>query len=138
MIAVHRHLGAFRISLERSRNHSQYSSATEAELVSNPWPLGTWPMGLPLRNYLIAWIEIKGQLQGALMVANKVSGDFSAEDGELLSALGHGAAEVMKNQHHRRELGAQLKQLRESDARDEEDSSPGASAESSSAAERQA
>lgn len=110
------HLGGTSLrALEQSWGHSQYSSAAETEEGAAVWPLGAWPMEVPLRNYMIAWIELKGVLQGALMVANKTSGDFSDEDGQLLSALGHGAAEAMANLHTSRELAVQVKQLRERD-----------------------
>jgi HAMP domain-containing protein len=107
------HMGGISLrALQRSWAHSPYSFGSEAENEAAEWPLGDWPLEASLRNFLIAWVELDGELQGALMVANKRAGEFSDEDGELLSALGHGAAEVMQNQHLRRELEAQLTQLR--------------------------
>ena len=61
------------------------------------WPFRVLDMGVPLRNFLIAWITFDGDLTGALIMVNKEGGDFVAEDGEVVSALGRGVAEAIQN-----------------------------------------
>ncbi len=116
-------------TLKQCWNHSQYSSGREGPEGGAEWPLRAWPMEVRLRNYLIAWIELNGELQGALIAANKRSGDFSEEDGELLSALGHGAAQVMENLHLVRELQAEITLLRERGRHRQQDASTPSKAE---------
>ncbi len=61
-----------------------------------------------MRSLLICWIEFREELQGALIAANKRGGQFVEEDGELLSALGHGVVETLENIRHQQELRAKL------------------------------
>jgi len=75
------------------------------------WPFGSWVPGTPLRSLLICWIEFREELQGALIAANKQGGQFVEEDGELLSALGHGVVETLENIRHQQELRGKLENL---------------------------
>ena len=59
-----------------------------AEAESDRWPFGAWSAPQELRNYLVRWVDWKGEFQGALLAANRIGGDFEAEDGELMIALG--------------------------------------------------
>ena len=78
------------------------------------WPFGEWPGELPLRSLLISWIEYRGALQGALVAANKIDGPFLEEDGELLSALGHGLAETVESIRRHQALKGKLEDLERS------------------------
>jgi HAMP domain-containing protein len=103
--------------LERIWHHSSFSTMAPGPESGGDWPLGTWPLDVPLRNFMIAWLELDGKLRGALIVANKKGGDFTDEDGELLSALGHGSAAVMERMYAYQNLQHDLQKL-ERQARD--------------------
>lgn len=61
------------------------------------WPFGPFDLDLELRNYLVGWIDFEGDLRGALIVINKIGGDFEAEENEILTALTRGVAEAIEN-----------------------------------------
>ena len=59
------------------------------------WPFGVWLPAEELRNYLVCWVEWKEEIQGALLAVNRLSGEFSSEDGELMITLGQAVGPVL-------------------------------------------
>jgi nitrate/nitrite-specific signal transduction histidine kinase len=98
--------------LQHVRESGDRSLLVAAENERPVWPFDAWPAPLRLRNYIVCWIEWKGELLGALLVANKSSGDFEAEDCELLIALGQAAGVVLASARDYRSLQEEMEALK--------------------------
>ena len=76
------------------------------------WPFGGWAPRQELRNYLVAWVVWQGELRGALVAANRSSGDFEAEDCGLLVALAQAVGEAVDQARDYRSLQVEVEKLR--------------------------
>ncbi len=103
-------------TLEKIRAGEEHATLRFGKRTAAEWPFGAWVPDVELRNFLICWIELKGQLRGALIAANKRTGDFVDEDGELLSALGHGVAKALENIRLHQKLRAEIEELKSQEA----------------------
>jgi len=98
--------------LERIRRRGERSMLVVQQSEIDGWPFGVWGPALELRNYLVCWIEWQEELRGGLLVANKISGEFEKEDGELLTALGQGLGVALENARDYRALQAEMARLK--------------------------
>jgi HAMP domain-containing protein len=103
-------------TLEKVRDGEEHSTLRFGKRRVAEWPFGPWVPEVELRDFLICWIDFKGQLRGALIAANKRAGEFVDEDGELLSALGHGVVEALENIHLYQKLRAEMEELKAQEA----------------------
>ena len=126
--------GVFQVSLsergEAAPRHREPISASKLEQIRGPggppmtivgakeagdWPFGPWQPERQLRNYLVCWIDWQGGLVGALIVANRISGEFAEEDGELLAALGQSLRVALENAREFRRLRNEMELLKSRD-----------------------
>jgi len=68
---------------------------------------------LNVRNLMFVWIRQKGELVGAIRVANKVSGDFTEEDVRPLAILANNISVAMENAALYDDLRRQMKELQD-------------------------
>lgn len=80
------------------------------------WPFGGWAPREKLRNYLVAWIQRRGEIRGALLAANRSSGDFQAEECGLLAALAQAAGDAVVQVRDYQSLQAEVEKLKLHDA----------------------
>jgi nitrate/nitrite-specific signal transduction histidine kinase len=98
--------------LEAVRERGSHSLLVVAQDQMDGWPFGAWAPPEEPRNYLVSWVDWQGEFRGALFAANKSSGDFEAEDGELLVALGQALGAAVDNASDYESLQAEMAQLK--------------------------
>lgn len=76
-------------------------------------PLGDIDKNLGVRNLMFIWIRQKGELLGAIRVANKKSGDFSEEDARILGILANNISVALENAKLYESLKRQMAELKE-------------------------
>jgi len=76
-------------------------------------PLTEHDRSLNVRNLMFVWIRQKGELVGAIRVANKVSGDFTEEDVRPLAILANNISVAMENAALYDDLRRQMKELQD-------------------------
>lgn len=77
------------------------------------WPFSDLLPDVSVQSFLLCWIELQGELLGALLAVNCTTGEFLEEDGEVLTALGHGVAEALENIRRYQDLRRQIENLRD-------------------------
>jgi hypothetical protein len=63
------------------------------------WPFPGAGEMAEVRDFVIAWMEHRGELSGGLIAINKMSGTWVEEDTEVLGALSLGVAEALESIH---------------------------------------
>ncbi len=77
------------------------------------FPLGDVDNALGAKNIMFIWIRQKGELLGAIRVANKKSGDFSEEDARILGILANNVSVALENAKLYENLKMQMAELKE-------------------------
>lgn len=94
-----------------------YRSSNRRPLIINDnaaaLPLGDIDKNLGVRNLMFIWIRQKGELLGAIRVANKKSGDFSEEDARILGILANNVSVALENAKLYESLKRQMAELKE-------------------------
>ena len=98
--------------LEKLCDSSESAMLVVQEGECKAWPFGGWAPRQELRNYLVAWVVWQGELRGALVAANRSSGDFEAEDCGLLVALAQAVGEAVDQARDYRSLQVEVEKLR--------------------------
>jgi len=68
--------------------------------------------GLGVRNLMYSWVRHKGELMGAIRVANKKSGGFTEEDVRLLAILANNVSVAMENARLYENLRSRMQELK--------------------------
>jgi signal transduction histidine kinase/HAMP domain-containing protein len=68
---------------------------------------------LGINNLMLVWLRQKGELIGAIMAANKKSGDFSEEDTRILGILANNFSVALENARLYKNLRRQMSELKE-------------------------
>ena len=76
-------------------------------------PFGEIDKNLDVKNLILIWIRQKGELLGAIRVANKKSGDFSEEDSRILGILANNVSVALENAKLYENLKKQMAELKE-------------------------
>lgn len=76
-------------------------------------PFGEIDKNLNVKNLMLIWIRQKGELLGAIRVANKKSGDFSEEDSSILGILANNVSVALENAKLYENLKKQMAELKE-------------------------
>lgn len=76
-------------------------------------PFGEIDKNLNVKNLMLIWIRQKGELLGAIRVANKKSGDFSEEDSRILGILANNVSVALENAKLYENLKKQMAELKE-------------------------
>ncbi|KAF0143799.1 MAG: Histidine kinase [Nitrospirae bacterium] len=76
-------------------------------------PFGEIDKNLNVKNLMLIWIRQKGELLGAIRVANKKSGDFSEEDSRILGILANNVSVALENAKLYENLRKQMAELKE-------------------------
>lgn len=94
-----------------------YRSSNRRPLILNDnaaaLPLGEIDTALNVKNLMLIWIRQKGELLGAIRVANKKSGDFSEEDSRILGILANNVSVALENAKLYENLKKQMVELKE-------------------------
>jgi len=94
-----------------------YRSSNRRPLILNnntaTLPLGDIDRNLGIRNLMFIWIRQKGELMGAIRVANKKSGDFTEEDARILGILANNVSVALENAKLYENLKKQMVELKE-------------------------
>ncbi|MGC2061593.1 MAG: ATP-binding protein [Thermodesulfovibrionales bacterium] len=69
--------------------------------------------GVPLRNILLGWIRLQGELAGMIRLANKRNGNFSEESVRLIGIISNNVSVALENAKLYQDLKAQMQELRE-------------------------
>ncbi|GAB4389793.1 MAG: hypothetical protein Kow0025_17400 [Thermodesulfovibrionales bacterium] len=99
------------------RMREAYLAARKKSLILNgdlrPSPTAEGDMKLGVRNLLLVWIRHKGELVGAIRVANKRSGFFVEDDARPLAILANNISVALENARLYDDLRHQMWELRE-------------------------
>jgi signal transduction histidine kinase/HAMP domain-containing protein len=79
----------------------------------DPSPTAEADRRLNVRNLMLVWVRHKGELVGALRVANKKEGDFTEEDSRLLAILASNFSVALENADLYDDLRRQMHELRD-------------------------
>ncbi len=94
-----------------------YRSSNRRPLILNDntalFPLGELDKSLNVKNLMLIWIRQKGELLGAIRVANKKSGDFTEEDARILGILANNVSVAFENAKLYENLKKQMVELKE-------------------------
>ncbi len=71
------------------------------------------PNGRPVKNMLLGWIRLQGELAGLIRLANKTNGDFSEESGRLVGIVSNNVSVAIENAGLYQDLKAQMEELKE-------------------------
>jgi len=66
-----------------------------------------------VRNLLLGWVSLKGNLAGVLRLANRKKGEFQEESSRLLGIISNNVSVAIENIKLYEDLRAQMKELRE-------------------------
>lgn len=94
------------------------ASARRPMIIDNPaaatLPEGLAGEGLPdVRNLLLGWVRLKGELVGVIRLANKKGGGFQEESARLIGIISNNISVAIENIKLYEDLRAQMKELRE-------------------------
>lgn len=76
-------------------------------------PLGPISSKMNVRNLMLVWIRQKGEIVGAIRVANKRSGDFSQDDVQPLAILANNVLVATENARLYSDLKRRMQELQE-------------------------
>lgn len=68
---------------------------------------------VPVRNILLGWIRLQGELAGMIRLANKQNGNFSEESIRLVGIISNNVSVAIENSKLYQDLKAQMQELRE-------------------------
>jgi signal transduction histidine kinase/HAMP domain-containing protein len=74
-------------------------------------PTADVDLALNVRNIALVWVRTKGEITGAIRVANKRSGAFSSEDIQPLAILANNASVALENARLYNDLKQQMQQI---------------------------
>lgn len=105
------------LRIPREKVLDVYHAARRKALIANDG-LGASPAPeingrLRVRNLMYVWIRHKGELIGAIRVANKRTGDFSEEDVRPLAILANNVSVALENTQLYEDLRRQMRELRD-------------------------
>jgi len=115
------------IKLTRAQIFQAFKETGGQTLVRNDhqdakWPLGDLPQEFKPGNILLVWMQIKNNVNGALIAFNKKDGDFNEEDSRVLGILANNMSVALENirllfdaQQHMQELKKTQRQLIEAE-----------------------
>jgi two-component system NtrC family sensor kinase len=69
--------------------------------------------GQPIRNMLLGWVRLKGELAGIIRLADKRDGEFTDEAARLIGIISNNVSVAIENSKLYEDLKAQMKELRE-------------------------
>jgi two-component system NtrC family sensor kinase len=75
-----------------------------------PELIGTGP---GIRNILLGWVRLRGELFGVIRLANKKNGDFSEESARLIGIISNNVSVAIENARLYEDLRAQMRELKE-------------------------
>lgn len=97
-----------------------YFSSNRRPLIINDIDgLNSLPTGLlmkgegPLRNMLLGWVRLKGEIIGVIRLANKKTGNFAEEEARLIGIISNNISVAIENAKLYEDLKAQMKELKE-------------------------
>jgi signal transduction histidine kinase len=105
------------LSIPTERVLDMYHAARRKALIANdgisasPIPESDWKLGV--RNLMFVWVRHKGELIGAIRVANKRIGDFTEEDVQPLAILANNVSVALENARLYEDLRRQMRELRD-------------------------
>jgi signal transduction histidine kinase/HAMP domain-containing protein len=105
------------LRIPREKVLDVYHAARRKALIANDG-LGSSPAPeingkLGVRNLMYVWIRHKGELIGAIRVANKRTGDFTEEDVRPLAILANNVSVALENTQLYEDLRRQMRELRD-------------------------
>jgi len=67
----------------------------------------------PMRNMLLGWVRVKGEIIGVIRLANKKEGAFAEEEARLIGIISNNVSVAIENAKLYEDLKAQMKELKE-------------------------
>jgi signal transduction histidine kinase/HAMP domain-containing protein len=110
-------VGSIRVPTEAMRK--LYDANNRRPFVINDPGAAGVPPGLigedvpEVRNMLLGWVSLKGDLAGVIRLANRTRGDFREESSRLLGIISNNVSVAIENIKLYEDLRAQMKELKE-------------------------
>ncbi|MDA8240017.1 MAG: ATP-binding protein [Nitrospiraceae bacterium] len=110
------------IRVSREALEKLYLANNRRPLVVNDLKAPGLPEGITggpvpeVRNLLLGWVSLKGDLAGVLRLANRKQGEFQEESSQLLGIISNNVSVAIENIKLYEDLRAQMKELQETQA----------------------